>query len=66
MKTTEEGRAWFTGLIGLPAALTWIAYGAGWLLQPRFPELTPEACASSVAGFYYFIALLILFGGGFR
>jgi hypothetical protein len=66
MKTTEEGRAWFTGLIGLPAALCWIAYGAGWLLYPRFPELTPETCAKGVAAGYYSLAMLILFTGGMR
>lgn len=66
MKTTEEGRAWFTMLIGLPAALSWIAYGAGWLLQPRFPELTPEVCSGSVAAVYYSFAALILLMGGVR
>lgn len=61
--TKEEGRAWFALLAGIPALLAWVAYGAAWLLAPRFPELPdPILCAGYAAGGWY--ALVILFTAG--
>lgn len=63
MSTKEEGRAWFTLLIGLPALIGWIAYGMAWVLEPRFPGLiTPIQAAGGAAGIYYSILLIVGMG----
>lgn len=52
----QEGRAYFTMLVSLPAIFAWIAYGAAWLLGPHFatpPD--PLLWAGCVAGGYYLI-----------
>ena len=56
----EEGRAWFTLLVSLPAILAWIGYGLAWLLGPHLviaPE--PLLWAGYAAGGYYAIIIFI-------
>lgn len=58
----EQGRAWFTFLLGLPALIGWAAYGLAWLLAPRMPmPVTPLDWAGSAVGAYYSIIFLCIF-----
>lgn len=63
----EEGRAWFALLAGVPAILSWAAYGVAWIAAPRFPGLpSPIECAAGTAGFYYALVMVLLFIAGPR
>lgn len=59
----EQGRAWFTFLLGLPALIGWAAYGLAWLLAPRLPlPVDPLAWAGFAVGCYYSILAFIALG----
>ena len=59
----EQGRAWFTFLLGLPALIGWVAYGLTWLLAPRLPmPVDPLSAAGAAVGAYYAVMAFIVLG----
>lgn len=57
---TEEGRAWFAVLGGVPAIIGWIAYGLAWLLGPQLAvQPDPLLWAAYGVGGYYLLLVSV-------
>lgn len=61
--TTEQGRAWFAILAGIPAILGWAGYGLAVLLAPHL-DVAPDPLhwAAIAAGGWYLIILTFVVG----
>lgn len=61
--TTEQGRAWFAILAGIPAILGWVGYGLAILLAPHLGTAPdPLHWAAIAAGGWYLIVLTFVVG----
>lgn len=61
--TTEQGRAWFAILAGIPAILGWVGYGLAILLAPHLGTAPdPLHWAAIATGGWYLIVLTFVVG----